>query len=499
MTEHFDVLVVGAGISGVGAGYHLKTRASDRSFAILEGRDRIGGTWDLFRYPGVRSDSDMHTLGYAFRPWTGAKAIADGPAIRRYVEDTAREFGIDRHIRFGHRVRDARWSTSDARWTLTVDRNGAEEACQLSCNFLMLCSGYYDYARGHAPDFAGAGDFAGRIVHPQFWPADLDYTGKRVVVIGSGATAVTLVPELAKRAADVTMLQRSPSYIVARPAQDRIANKLRAWLPERLAYGITRWKNVIGGQLFFRLARARPAGVKRRIVGWARDRLGTDYDIARHFTPHYDPWDQRMCLAPDGDLFETIRAGRARVVTDRIDRFTRDGICLESGEHVPADIIVTATGLEMRLMGGIDLSVDGEPVRIGEHYNYKGVMFSDIPNLAATFGYTAASWTLKIDLTCMWVCRLLNRMKARGMRQATPRIAGGDAGNAPLIDFSSGYIARAQGRLPRQGTRAPWRLNQNYLLDLIALRFGSVEREIALSNPETVPTAAPRDAAPQHQ
>jgi cation diffusion facilitator CzcD-associated flavoprotein CzcO len=488
MTEHVDVILVGAGLSGIGAAYHLQTRCPDRRYLILEGRAAMGGTWDLFRYPGIRSDSDMHTLGYNFRPWTHAKAIADGPSIRDYIADTARDHDIERHIRFGHRVVSAAWSTPDARWTVETRREDGTTATY-TCNFLHMCSGYYDYARGHAPHFAGQESFAGRIVHPQFWPEDLDYAGKQVVVIGSGATAVTLVPEMAKEAAHVTMLQRSPTYVVSRPAQDRVANWLRKRLPPRIAYGATRWKNVLFGMFFYRMARRKPEQTKERLLGMVRQHLGADYDVATHFTPRYNPWDQRLCLVPDADLFDTIRDGRASVETDTIDTFTPGGIRLASGKELAADVIVTATGLEMSLMGGIDVSVDGAPVAFSQALQYKGMMFSDVPNMAYTFGYTNASWTLKADLVAMYVCRLLNAMRKRGVRQATPRVGDEPVTPEPFVDFSSGYIQRAQGRLPMQGDRKPWRLNQNYALDVMALRFGSVEDSIEFSNP------APRDRA----
>ncbi|NJR77198.1 flavin-containing monooxygenase [Sphingomonas corticis] len=482
MTEHLDVIVVGAGLSGVGAAWHLQQRCPDRSFAILEARDAIGGTWDLFRYPGIRSDSDMHTLGYSFRPWTQAKAIADGPSIRAYVEDTAREAGIDRKIRFRHRLISAEWSTPDARWTLQVEKEGGERV-EMTCGFLYVCSGYYDYAAGHAPDFPGSADFSGRIVHPQFWPEDLDYSGKQVVVIGSGATAVTLLPEMARHAAHVTMLQRSPTYVVTRPAQDGFANWLRRRLPARAAYGVTRWKNVLFGMFFYRMARRRPERVKERLIGMVREQLGADYDVATHFTPRYNPWDQRICLVPDADLFAALRSGAASVVTDTIETFTPAGIRLASGREIPADVIVTATGLKLAMMGGARIAVDGVPVNVGQAIQYKGMMLSDVPNLAFTFGYTNASWTLKADLVAAYVCRLLNTMKRRGVQQATPRI--GDSGVAPepFADFTSGYIQRAEAVLPKQGNRKPWRLNQNYALDVMALRFGSIDDSMEFANP----------------
>lgn len=481
MTEQFDVIIVGAGLSGVGAAYHLQKNCPDRSFAILEAREAIGGTWDLFRYPGIRSDSDMHTLGYDFRPWTKAKAIADGPSIREYIQETAQEYGIDRHIRFGQRVKSAAWSTEDAAWTLEIEQAG--ERRQLRCNFLYMCSGYYDYAKGHAPVFAGTERFAGRIVHPQFWPADLDYAGKKVVVIGSGATAVTLVPEMAKQAAHVTMLQRSPTYVVSRPAEDGLANRLRAMLPAKAAYGVTRWKNVLFGMLFYNLARKRPERTKERLLGMVRDHLGPDYDVQTHFTPRYNPWDQRLCLVPDADLFDAIKRGDASVVTDTIDTFTETGIKLASGKEIAADVVVTATGLELALMGGATFSIDGRSVRLADSLQYKGMMFSDVPNLAFTFGYTNASWTLKADLVARYVCRLLNAMRRKGVRQATPRIGDATIAPQPFADFSSGYIQRAIDNLPRQGDRKPWRLNQNYALDVMALRFGSIENAMEFSDP----------------
>ena len=481
MGEHFDVVVVGAGLSGIGAGYHLQANSPDRSYVILESRDRLGGTWDLFRYPGIRSDSDMYTLGFSFRPWTDAKAIADGPSILRYLEDTAREHGIDRHIRYGHRVKTAAWSSEEARWTLLVEQDGEER--RFTCSFLFACTGYYDYARGYAPDLEGAADFKGRIVHPQFWTDDIDYAGKRVVVIGSGATAVTLVPELAKQAAQVTMLQRSPTYIVARPSEDAIANRLRRWLPSKAAYAVTRWKNVLLQQYFYRIARKHPEKAKERIVDMVRQELGPDYDVGTHFTPRYNPWDQRLCLVPDADLFAAIRAGRADVVTDTIERFTETGIRLSSGRELEADLVVTATGLELQLMSGIPVTVDGRTIKWSEQMTYKGMMFSDVPNLAISFGYTNASWTLKADLTAGYVTRLLNAMKKRGMRQVTPRLRA-PVEALPFLDFTSGYVRRAMEQFPRQGSRKPWRLHQNYTRDVLALRFGGIDEEMEFSNPE---------------
>ncbi|TPG17620.1 NAD(P)/FAD-dependent oxidoreductase [Sphingomonas koreensis] len=480
--EHIDVIAVGAGISGIGAGYHLQTRCPDRRYVILEGRAALGGTWDLFRYPGIRSDSDMYTLGYAFRPWRGAKAIADGPSILDYLKETAAEHGVDKHIRYGHHVKSAAWSTADARWLVTATGPDGG-AVQLSCNFLFMCSGYYNYAKGHSPEFPGAADFAGEVIHPQHWPDALDYADKRVVVIGSGATAMTIVPEMAKQAAHVTMLQRSPTYVVSRPAEDSFANWLRDKLPGKLAYDIVRWRNVLFGMFFFNRARKKPALVKERLLGMVREELGPDYDVETHFTPRYNPWDQRMCLVPDGDLFGALRSGRASVETGRIDRFVADGIELESGETVPADIIVTATGLELQLLSDVAFTIDGAPADLSKSLNYKGMMYSDVPNLASSFGYTNASWTLKADLTCLYVCRLLNTMTRRGLRQATPRIDADDIEEVPFLDFSSGYVTRAIDKFPKQGNKKPWKLNQNYALDIMALKYGSVDRSMEFSNP----------------
>lgn len=480
MAEQLDVLVIGSGISGISAAWHLQTQCPHLRYAVLEARERMGGTWDLFRYPGIRSDSDMYTLGFSFRPWTDAKAIADGPSILRYVEDTATENGIDRHIRYGIKVRSASWSTVDAAWDVVAERDGEEVAYR--CNFLVLCTGYYNYSRGYLPEWPGMAEFKGVLAQPQFWTDDIDVTGKRVVVIGSGATAVTLVPELAKQAASVVMLQRSPTYIVSQPSQDVIANWLRRMLPSKAAYALTRWKNVLVQQYFYGLARKHPEKAKQRIVEMVQGELGPDYDVGTHFTPSYNPWDQRLCLVPDSDLFATIREGKAEVVTDTIERFTETGLQLASGRKLEADVVVPATGLEMRLLGDIALSVDGEPVELPQHTSYKGMMLSDVPNMALSFGYTNASWTLKADLTSAYVCRLLKTMQRRGMRQATPRMAG-QVEALPFLDFTSGYVQRAAAGFPRQGMRKPWRLKQNYTHDLMTLRYGSVDQEMEFSNP----------------
>jgi len=469
-----DVLIVGAGLSGIGAAAHLRERCPDKSFLILEARDDLGGTWDLFRYPGIRSDSDMHTLGYRFKPWTGRNAIADGASIKAYIAETAAERGIDRDILFGHQVLRADWSSQNARWTLLVERTADGERRHFTCNFLMMCSGYYSYAEGHRPTWPGEDQFAGQIVHPQFWPEQLDHRDKKVVVIGSGATAVTLVPAMAKTAGHVTMLQRSPSYVVSRPGVDGIAERLKTLLPAKAAYGLTRWKNVLLGQFFYGLARKKPARVKQRIVAMARAELGAGYDVDRHFTPSYDPWDQRVCAVPNADLFDAIRQGRASVVTDTIDRFTRTGIRLASGEELPADIVVTATGLKISLAGDVAFTVDGAALNFADTMNYKGCMLSDVPNLAMVFGYTNASWTLKADLVSDFVCRVLRRMDARGTPIVVPR-RDPAVEQEPFLDFTSGYVQRALVMLPKQGARKPWKLHQNYTRDLMLMRFGRLD------------------------
>jgi monooxygenase len=476
--EHFDVLIVGAGLSGIGAGFHLQQKCPGKSFVILEGRDAIGGTWDLFRYPGVRSDSDMFTLGYSFKPWTEPKAIADGPRILNYVRETASENGIDKKIRYRHRVKRSSWSTKDARWTIEVERTSGEglaEPVTFTCNFLFSCAGYYRYEEGYTPEFAGTANFAGQIIHPQKWPENLDYAGKRVVVIGSGATAVTLVPEMAKTAGHVTMLQRSPTYVVSRPAQDPLANKLRRNLPSKLAYHLIRWRNVMWGMYFFQLSRRKPARVKELILGGVRMALGPDYDIATHFTPRYNPWDQRLCLVPDGDLFKAIKEKRASVVTNEIDTFTKDGIRLKDGSELEADIIVTATGLVLQVLGGLEVAVDGRAVDFAHALNYKGMMYSDVPNLASAFGYTNASWTLKCDLTCEYVCRLINYMDRHGYKRCMPHNTDPTIEELPSLSFSSGYVQRSVAKLPKQGSKRPWRLYQNYALDIVSLRFGKID------------------------
>lgn len=473
-TEYFDVLIVGAGLSGIGAAYYLQTECPHKTYTILEGRDTIGGTWDLFRYPGVRSDSDMYTLGYPFRPWPKAKAIADGPSILNYIRETAHQYGIDQKIRYHHKVKRAAWSSQEARWTLEVEDQATGASHMLSCNFLFMCSGYYDYAQGYLPKWPGVEQFSGQILHPQFWPENLNYTGKRVVIIGSGATAVTLAPAMAPLAAHVTMLQRSPTYIVSVPSQDAVANWLREHLPKKLAYSIARWKQILYGIFFYTLARKRPDATKKQIIQLVQQALGPDYNVERHFSPLYNPWDQRLCLVPDSDLFNAIKEGKVSVVTDQIETFTEKGIQLGSGEQLEADIIVTATGLSMKLGGGVAFVVDDKPVNFPDTLSYKGTMFSEVPNLASTFGYTNASWTLKADLIARYVCRLLNYMDQRGYNVCTPRrpTEAGTINEEPILNLTSGYIQRAISMLPHQGSKAPWKLYQNYLQDLVLLKLG---------------------------
>ncbi len=488
--SHHDVVIVGAGLSGIDAAYRLETECPRKSYTILEARGAIGGTWDLFRYPGIRSDSDMFTLGFPFRPWTGDKAIADGESIRCYIEDTARTFGIDRHIRYDMRVRRAAWSTADAIWTLEVESAGRRTT--LTCRFLYMGSGYYDYDAGFTPDWPGTGAFGGRIIHPQHWPADLDTAGRRIVVIGSGATAVTLVPALAKKAAHVTMLQRSPTYIVSRPSRDAFARAARKALPGALAGRAARWKSILLGIATYGLARRRPATVKAAILRNVAAQLPEGYEIARDFEPRYAPWDQRICLVPDADLFRALKSGRAEIVTDTIACFTPGGVALSSGRELAADIVVTATGLTLKLFGGVELVVDGRIVDPAERLAYKGMMLSDVPNLVLAFGYTNASWTLKCDLTARYACRLLNHMDRQGVTTCTPRRDWAVA-REPMLGFTSGYVTRAAAILPQQGATAPWRVHQNYLLDLAALAAAPLDDGVMAF---TRPGEAAVDAVP---
>ncbi len=470
--SHFDVIIVGAGLSGVGAACLLQQRRPNARFTVLEARERLGGTWDLFRYPGVRSDSDMQTLGFSFRPWESKKAIADGPAILKYIRDTAKTCGVEKHIRYRHRVVSAAWRSERASWRLEVELEHGERV-PYTCDFLYMCSGYYDYDHGHTPQWRGMDAFGGRLVHPQTWPEDLAVKG-RVVVIGSGATAVTLVPALAERAEHVTMLQRSPTYIATIPSEDPLAARLHGILPSRLAHSLVRWKNLLYSMYVFNMARWQPETVKRSLLTLAQGELGPAYD-PRHFTPRYNPWDQRLCLAPDGDFFAALRSGRASIVTGEIARFTKTGVQLASGEHLEADLVVTATGLKLKLLGGVRLTVDGTPVALSRTLSYKGTMYSGVPNLASAFGYTNASWTLKCELISGFVCRLLSHMEAKGYAVCTPRRPDAGVEERPAVDLTSGYIERARHLLPKQGAGKPWRIYQNYFQDVAALRFGRLE------------------------
>ena len=475
ITEHVDVLIIGAGLSGIGAACHLQRRCPNKTFAIVESREAIGGTWDLFRYPGIRSDSDMFTLGYSFKPWTAAKALADGPSIRSYVREAASEHDIDRRIRFNSKVVRAEWSSETARWTVEIDHTETGERSRMSCNFLFGCTGYYRYDEGYTPTFEGIDRFEGQVVHPQHWPEDLDYAGKRVLIIGSGATAVTLLPAMTDRAEHVTMLQRSPSYVLSIPGSDPVALLLRKLLPAKKAYALLRWKNVLLAMALFGLSQKVPNLVRRLLRKGAQTQLPTGYDVDTHFNPSYKPWDQRMCMVPDGDFFNAISKGRASVVTDRIETFTEKGVKLASGDELEADIVITATGLNLLVMGGISLSVDGEEVDISKTVGYKGMMFSGVPNMVLTLGYTNASWTLKADLVSEYVCRVLNHMDQRGYDRFLPTRPGPSVSTEPFLNLKSGYVMRSIDELPQQGSVAPWRLNQNYVLDVQLLKRGSLE------------------------
>ena len=485
--EHLDVLIVGAGLSGIGAAHRLQTSSPWASYAVFEARGAVGGTWDLFRYPGIRSDSDMHTLGYSFRPWAGEKTIADGPSILAYINETAAEAGIDRRIRFHHRITRAEWSTDEALWRITAERSDTGETVALTCSFLYSCTGYYRYDRGHVPDFAGMDDFKGQIVRPQFWPEDLDHSGRRVLVIGSGATAVTLVPALAAEAAHVTMLQRSPTYMGSVPTVNPLARAVRAVLPGRAAGFVLRWFNAVATQGLYFWSKRRPDLVKKMLRKRLEQALPDGYDIDTHFTPRYNPWDQRLCAVTDGDLFRAIGEGSVTVVTDHVERFTPEGVEVRSGAHLDADIIVPATGLELLFLGGIELFVDGEKVDPAERFAYKGLMLEGVPNMAMAVGYTNASWTLKADLTADFVSRLLNHMRTQKLRQCTPINTGPALEPSRLLDLDAGYIERSEQNFPKAGDRFPWKVYQSYLRDYRAMKVrGAVDDGLVLSNP--VPT-----------
>ena len=477
--EHVDVLIVGAGLSGVGAGAHLQRNCPGKSYAILESRESIGGTWDLFRYPGIRSDSDMYTLGYSFKPWRDEDSIAAGEKIRNYIRETAREYRVEDKIRFGHRVVSAEWSSEEALWTVRAEHGG--ETVELTCNFFYGCTGYYRYDEGYTPEFPGAERFGGQMVHPQHWPEDLDYRGKRVVVIGSGATAVTLIPAMAPETEHITMLQRSPGYVVTLPAQDPVAKALRRVLPAKAQYAITRWKNVLTQMAFYQLSRRAPGFTRKLIRRGVEHQLPAGYDVDRDFEPRYNPWDERVCLVPGGDLFKALGSGKADVVTDTIETFTEKGLKLTSGRELEADIIVTATGLNLLVLGGVEIKVDGERKEFKNLVGYKGAMFGGVPNMALALGYTNASFTLKCDLVSQYICRLLNHMDARGYKVVTPREPGPATEREPFIDLKSGYVLRSLDQLPMQGKTHPWRLHQNYARDIRLFKHGPIDEEIIFS------------------
>ena len=470
---HKDIIVVGAGISGIAAGYNLQKSCPEKTFAILEGRESLGGTWDLFKYPGVRSDSDMHTLGFRFKPWIHKKSIADGPSILKYLNETVDDYHLRDKITYNQKVIASNWVSDTSTWELTVDDNGQE--LSMSCNFLFLCGGYYSYDKPFMPDFPGMDEFNGRVIHPQFWDESLDYSNKKVVVIGSGATAVTLVPAIAESAKLTTMLQRSPSYVISAPAEDSWNNALNKVFPVKFTYFLIRWKNILRTIIGFYLSRKYPQRIKDRLINLVREELGQDFDVEKHFTPSYKPWDQRMCLVPDGDLFAAIKDNRANVVTDTIDTFTPSGILLNSGNEIEADIIISATGIELNALNDIHVSVDGVKVEANRKLSYKGMMLSGVPNLAITFGYVNSSWTLRADLTCEYVCRLINTMDKEGCAACSPEEDLNALVEDDYIDFTSGYVQRALDRLPKQGKKSPWRNYQNYLLDIFYVRFFSIK------------------------
>ena len=473
--KHLDVVVVGAGISGIGAAYNLQKTCPQKSFTILEGRENIGGTWDLFKYPGIRSDSDMHTMGFRFKPWTDPKTIADGPSIIRYLKEAVEENNLGEKIQFRKKVISASWNTNDALWTLEIENISNNTTEFMSCNILYLCGGYYNYDEGYTPEFKGWDDFEGKIIHPQKWPENLDYSNKKVVVIGSGATAVTIIPSMAEKVSHITMLQRSPTYYMAPPDRMWIDAFLKKYTTDKIGYFLVRWKNILLGRFFVSQIKKKPLKYKQMLIEGVRAHLSKDYDIDKHFTPKYMPWDQRLCLVPNGDIFQAINSGKASVVTDTIEKFTTNGIKLNSGDELEADIIITATGLNMRLLNGIDIKIDNETLDISKKIQYKTMMFSDVPNLIATFGYTTASWTLGADLTSEYACKLINLLDKKGMDYFCPEAGEDIAADGDFLDLTSGYIQRVAHMLPKQGSKDPWINTQNYLKDLFQVRFKSIE------------------------
>ena len=474
MTNHIesiDVLIIGAGLSGIGGACHLRRSSPDRSFMILESREASGGTWDLFRYPGIRSDSDMYTFGYGFKPWSDKSSIADGHKILSYIREAAAEYDVEQHIRYQHKVVTASWSSTQSRWSVTAERGDTGEQVTISCQFIFSCSGYYDYDQGYTPEFAGIDNFKGQVIHAQHWPEQLDYQDKRVVVIGSGATAVTLVPAMSQDTASLVMLQRTPTYIASVPKEQPLAETLRKWLPDSWVFRLIRWKQVLFQIYLYQLSRRNPQRLRKYLLGLVRKEMGPDYDVDTHFTPDYNPWDQRLCGVPDGDLFTAIRENRAEVVTDHIDQFNKEGIHLKSGKQLDADIVVLATGLNLKFAGGVQYSVDGKVLDFAEHFIFRGMMFSGLPNMAFTVGYTNSSWTLKADLTGQYVSRLLNKMARHSYTAVTPRLTG-EVEEMPLLDFDAGYVLRSRESFPKQGNRLPWKNYQNYIRDFIGLRLG---------------------------
>lgn len=482
-SEFYDVVIIGAGLSGIGSAVHLQRDCPGKSYCILETRTAMGGTWDLFRYPGIRSDSDMYTLGYNFKPWTNPKSIADGASIREYIRDAALENGVDKHIRYQQKVVAANWNSRSARWTLQIQKLDSNETVLIECQFIICCSGYYKYENGFTPEFAGRENFKGQIIHPQHWPENLDYSGKKVVVIGSGATAVTLVPAMTDKAAHVTMLQRSPSYVISMPEKDAISNGLRKVLPDSWVYKAARVRNVLLSMGIYNFSRSQPEKMRKFLLSQVEKQVGPNVDM-KHFSPKYSPWDERLCAVPDGDMFKQLKAGRASVVTDQIEQFTENGIRLKSGAELEAEIIVTATGLEVQMLGGIELRLDGQPVKVSEKLYYKGAMIEDVPNFVMIFGYTNSSWTLKADLILEYFCRIINRMEKKGFAQVTARNNDSNTQREPFLNMSSGYVQRALAMLPQQGDKRPWKLYQNYLLDFAALRLRPVDdKGLVFSNP----------------